>query len=76
MEKEWTEWVEERRKGLAEVENLKKQAEELSKELPALEEGSGAKLDADMKVDEDGGAPAAVQAPAVNIAMATGDPVE
>lgn len=74
-QKEWNEWVEERTKGLAEVENLKKQAEELSKVLQASEEEDEVKIDADMKVDEDGVAPAAVQAPPMH-AVAPSGPVE
>jgi len=38
LEKEWESWKEERKKGEEEVSNLKKQAEELSKELPVDEE--------------------------------------
>ena len=53
MEKEWTEWVEERNQGLEEAENLKKQAEELAKVLPTDEDDEESKVDADMKVDED-----------------------
>lgn len=67
--------MEERTKGLAEVENLKKQAEELSKVLQASDEEDEVKIDADMKVDEDGVAPAAVQAPSMH-AVAPSGPVE
>jgi predicted nucleic acid-binding Zn-ribbon protein len=38
LEKEWESWKEERKKGEEEVSNLKRQAEELSKELPVDEE--------------------------------------
>lgn len=51
-EKEWAEWVEERTRGLEEVERLKKQAEELAKVVPDNDE-EDSKADGDMKVDED-----------------------
>lgn len=38
LEKEWESWVEEKKKGLEDVANLKRQAEELSKELPPVDE--------------------------------------
>jgi hypothetical protein len=76
IEKEWNGWVEERTKGLAEVQNLRKQAEELAKALPTPEDDGDAKIDSEMKVDEDGAAPAAVQAPEGPSVTAGGDPVQ
>lgn len=79
VEKEWTEWTEEKIKSLAEVENLKKQAEDLAKVLPASEEEDD-KIEAEMHVDEDVVIPAAADpAPVASTAAASGtggDPVE
>ncbi|PVG00415.1 hypothetical protein CPB86DRAFT_755084 [Serendipita vermifera] len=38
IEQEWQNWTEEKKKGMTEVENLKKQAEDLTKELPPIED--------------------------------------
>jgi hypothetical protein len=38
LEQEWLNWTEEKKKGMIEIENLKKQAEDLTKELPPVED--------------------------------------
>ena len=76
IEKEWNEWVEERTKGLAEVEILRKQAEELARVLPPSEDDGDAKVDSEMKVDEEGVASAAVPAPSATAVTAGSDPVQ